>query len=123
MRTHYLLPIALPLLSSIAILLPERISFRWRLEPGALNIVLKNFIPHVLIIGLLVQIVFNIGSDKGSIQDVATREETSPSIRLYKEAEREILSQIQIDRKLRIYRDWRAYVAEKMNIISNTTGN
>ena len=113
MRTHYLLPIALPLLSSIAILLPERISFRWRLEPGALNIVLKNFVPHVLIIGLLVQIVFNIGSDKGSIQDVATREETSPSIRLYKEAEREILSQIQIDRKLRIYRDWRAYVAEK----------
>lgn len=108
MRTHYLLPIALPILSFLAVLIPDSFSARKKLA----NDREANAWRRTAVL-ILVVLILNIRTDEEIIRGVLTRERDSASIQLYDQAEREALSQIDLDRKLWVYRDWRAYVAEK----------
>ena len=115
LRSHYLLPVALPVLSSLAVFLPGRLlpekNCKWVKYVAAL----------VLLAGVVVQICANIASGLEDVQSVINRESNSTSIQLYRDVNTEVLSRLNLDRKVRIYRDWRAYVAqqEKYHIIYN----
>ena len=106
MRTHYLLPAALPVLSGLAVFLPECAL------PDRKIAWWKNAAAFALLAGVLVQIIMNAMAATTAVNTVLNREKTSSSINLYNRAEEEVLWCLQVDRKLRIYRDWRAYVAE-----------
>jgi hypothetical protein len=62
---------------------------------------------------VLVILFLNIRSSVESVRSVLNRERDSASIQLYLRVEPAVLSQIELERKLWIYRDWRAYVAER----------
>ena len=109
MRTYYLLPAALPLLSSLAVFLPKRVI------PDRKLAWWKNALTFALLAAVLVQIVVNTKSLATAVTSALNREKTSASINLYFRAEEEVLRCLQVDRKIRIYRDWRAYVAEEPN--------
>jgi hypothetical protein len=115
LRSHYLLPVALPVLSSLAVFLPGRLlpekNCKWVKYVAAL----------VLLAGVVVQICANIVSGLEEVQSVINRESNSTSIQLYRDVNTELLSRLNLDRKVRIYRDWRAYVAQqdKYHIIYN----
>jgi len=68
---------------------------------------------YLLMIGFVIQIGLNGSRDVKDILNVQQRETTSTSIQMFRQAEDQILQKIEIDRKLRIYRDWRAYVADR----------
>ncbi len=115
LRSHYLLPVALPVLSSLAVFLPGRLlpekNCKW----------VKYIAALVLLAGVVVQICANIASGLEDVQSVINRESNSTSIQLYRDVNTEVLSRLNLDRKVRIYRDWRAYVAQqdKYHIIYN----
>ena len=108
MRTHYLLPVALPVLSFLVLLIPDSISARSGLANDRAVRAWRRAAVLIVIIGII-----NISNDEEIVRGVLTRERDSASIQMYDQAEREVLSQLELDRKVRIYRDWRAYVAEK----------
>jgi hypothetical protein len=108
MRTHYLLPIALPVISFLAVLMPETITARQASATDRRSAAGRRTALLVLVILFL-----NIRSSVESVRGVLNRERDSASIQLYLRVEPAVLSQIELERKLWIYRDWRAYVSEK----------
>jgi len=107
MRTHYLLPVALPVLSSLGVFKPERLLPEKR----------SDWVKQAFMLALLAAVLFQAGrnvlKDVGAVKSVLNREGDSASIQMYQTADDEVLSRLNLDRKVRIYRDWRAYVAEK----------
>jgi hypothetical protein len=108
MRTHYLLPVALPVISFLAVLIPDTPNARKKLVTERAAAAWRRTVLLILVILFL-----NIRSGVEIVRGVLNRERDSASIQLYLRAEPGVLSQIELERKLWIYRDWRAYVAEK----------
>jgi 4-amino-4-deoxy-L-arabinose transferase-like glycosyltransferase len=100
-RTHYWLPVVLLLVAGLTnYFLPEMWSksgrsqrlFAWAL--GAL---------------LLVQMILFIRTDASLYQQDLTREQTSPAIAFYQHFDQEVLSRLEPDAPLLVYRDWHIY--------------
>ena len=114
MREHYLIPVALPLLSSLSNFLPSTISLNLKAGIETKRIWLWGRVASaLLLIGVVVQIGLNGIRDGKDIISIQQRETTSASIMMFHQAEDQVLQKIKLDRKLRIYRDWRAYVADR----------
>lgn len=114
MREHYLIPAALPLLSGLGNYLPAAISLKGTAATEtSKKVVWGRVASYLLMIGFVIQIGLNGIRDVKDIINVQQRETTSTSIQMFHQAEDQVLQKIAIDRKLRIYRDWRAYVADR----------
>ncbi|MEA4906354.1 MAG: hypothetical protein VB089_01970 [Anaerolineaceae bacterium] len=106
-RTHYLLPVMLPIFSTLVNWFPERPqpgrtgwrAWLWRWAPwlaGAL---------------ILVQFAIFLRTDARVYTSQLTREQDSPSIVFYDKLEEAVFTPLK-ERKLVIYRDWHIYVPE-----------
>ena len=116
MRSHYLIPAALPMLSALAVLLPD--SLKVKTTESSSDRVTPQWwkvMSLILLFGILTQVGFNLVAGVKNGISVQNREATSPSISLYRQAEGEVFSTLQLDRKVKVYRDWRAYVAPRDN--------
>ncbi len=114
MRSHYLIPVALPLLSSLVVFIPSFSKSEIAGAPSVRRLARLSIIASpILALGILIQVGANMYRDADNITKNVNREQTSPSIQLFQQAETQVLSRIPLDRKVRIYRDWRAYVAPR----------
>lgn len=102
-RTHYYLPILLPLAAQMMDLIygvPERC---------------RKAASVLLCLIVAVQIGINLKTDTGFLETQLHREETSGSIALYKTLESEYLPlpEVPAERMTRVFRDWKAYFPEQ----------
>ncbi len=108
-RTHYFIPIMLPVYSCLIWLFPSNGLERfWRGGLGWQER-LRTAAPWALAVVLLVQFGLFLRTDTGIYLDSLRREQTSPSIAFYNVVESRVLPQLG-DRNLIIYRDWKVYV-------------
>jgi len=112
LREHYLLPAAIPLLAGLFLLIPA---------PGTIRIgrnlpAVKFDRKQLLVILLAVIVVAQVGvKDAKILESALHKEENSGSINLFNVASEEFLAKIPADVKVKIYRDWRAYVEPRAN--------
>lgn len=116
MRSHYLIPAALPMLSALVVLLPDSLKLKPS-HPSSSRVVLqwRKAASFLLLLGILIQVGFNLATGVKNVVSVQNREETSASISLYRQAEGDVFATLQLERKVKVYRDWRAYVAPRDN--------
>lgn len=100
-RTHYLLPIFLPLTASLGFLLPDS----WLRFTDWLK---RSFLAW-LVLGILIFQVVNFAvMDVALFEEMAERESRSASLAFYRNIQREVFAD-RSDQPLVIYRDWHVY--------------
>ncbi len=109
-RTHYFLPVILPLFSSLHSLFPER----WRLDNPLENGLIRSERARrglilAALAGMLIQAIIFSNADIQMVTRYLYREQTSPSLAFYENLSSKILKSFEEDR-LVIYRDWHMYV-------------
>lgn len=104
-KFQYWLPVALPLFSSVVILLPEKLQVRE--IPARLNF--KKWIPWLILSILSIQFLFNVVQDVNLYTEHLNREQNEPAIQFYDRAEK-ILSPLPSVRVYHVYHDVRMYV-------------
>lgn len=107
-RTHYFLPVMLPLFSSFANIFP---SGSETLPPatGRAGHWVGKLLPWVYGVLILAQCVLFIRTDVDIYRNTLFREATSASIDFYQQVEKTVMVKMP-EEKLRIYRDWRIYM-------------
>lgn len=115
-RPHYFLPVMIPFYSNLMLFIPDDLSSIFGANKKT-AITKKKWNILYLIVPLLivVQIGINISKSTNSYLQILNREKTSGSINLYQDTYEKHLSKIPDERKITIYRDWRAYVEPKEN--------
>jgi hypothetical protein len=106
-RTHYFIPVALPLFSSLVNLFPIE-----NPEPLAKKILanwVQKSIPWILGLAILLQAALYIRSDVSIYSGMLTRETSAPGIAFYQEIDQEVLSVMPSDLPITVYRDWHIY--------------
>ncbi len=106
--THLLMPIALPLFSSVVNIIPA-------MDKKKVN-GNKNWYIFIPFLFLIVQFGRNVTWDYQYIQETLHREEQHPAISFYTKMESAILACLPEDRKMTVFRDIRAYVPESDNL-------
>ena len=105
------MPVALPLISSLVIFLPEK----WKMDRTAR---LAWFARMALLLVLLAQFILFVRSDVQTFNSRLHREQTSTSIQWYSK----VLAALKPlpDTKLRVYYDYRMYVPGKPGWVTDT---
>ena len=114
MKDYYLLPSALPLVSSLATLFvffPDRIKDDWK----CIFIKKKFLLLSISIIIIFIQLALFMRISISAVINTISKENDSKSIQFFEKLDQSFLSKIPINRNLVIYRDWRAYVREQPN--------
>lgn len=110
-RTHYFIPVALPVFSSLINLFPEGWLFSNRQDQraGLLRFPWPGRAAAWLLgaaVGL--QMALFVGTSVGIYRHYLDREQTAPSIAFYHKIEQEVLPQLS-DQARVVYRDWKVY--------------
>ena len=113
-RTHYFLPLMIPVISGLVNLFPERNgpssasknSPRWRS-------LLRQITPWLTAAIILAQFVLFVRTDVNMFFGWLQREKTAPGIQFYEDLEREYLSTLPEETPLTIYRDWHLYAPDR----------
>ena len=110
-KFQYWMPVALPLISSLVVLLPEK----WKMDRTA---PLAWFARMVLLLVLFAQFVLFVRSDVLAFNSNLHREQNSTSIKWYSQA----LAQLEPlqNTNLRVYYDYRMYVPAKPGWVTDT---
>lgn len=107
-RTHYFLPVLLPLFSCLLEWFPEQGWFAGRSERAALWA--RRALTGLAVVVVLGQAALFLRTDVDIYTRTLTREQTSPSIAFAGELEKNVFDRIVLDRQLVVYRDWRVYL-------------
>ena len=103
-RTHYWLPILLPLFSTLVNLFPqEKLRFRGK------N---RDWAGMAIALLIILQAVLFIRTDVSIYTTQLQREQNAPSILFYDKLEEQVFAPIVLDRQLVVYRDWHVYCPE-----------
>lgn len=100
-RTHYWLPIMLPLFSTLVYFFPEE-----KLRFGGKS---RNLAGMAVAVLLILQAALFIRTDVGIYTTQLQREEQAASILFYEKLEEQVFEPIILDRELIVYRDWHVY--------------
>jgi 4-amino-4-deoxy-L-arabinose transferase-like glycosyltransferase len=106
-RTHYFIPVV------PALVIPMFPVKQEIFKPRKINF--HTVILWVFVLAAILQIGMNIPKDYLIYKKTLTREQTSTSLQLFNEAEQLYLDRIPDDVRVKIYRDWRAYVHPRSN--------
>jgi hypothetical protein len=112
---HFLIPIFLPLFSSLVTVFDCIPPFRrhdargWKSQAPAL------LLNAAVIVILGVQVVHNLSWDIQHYQQTVNKEKNSAEISFFDELNREYLAKLPADRRLNVFRDVRAYVQRQPN--------
>ncbi len=106
-RTHYFIPVMLPLFSSLVNLFPT--AGPGLPAGGRVHCWLQNALPWILGLAILAQVCLYLPVDASTYREMLNRETSAPGITFYHEVEKEILSVLPSDDPLTVYRDWRIY--------------
>jgi hypothetical protein len=109
-KFQYWLPVALPLLSSLALVLPDHLTFVSFGAQAGWKSRLSGLLQIVLLLILVVQLVSNIVADYHTIQNNYNEERTDPSILFYDQARKTLALLPQ--GSYFIYHDVRMYVPQ-----------
>lgn len=109
-RTHYFLPVLLPLFSTLVNYFPPGgFSVGWlKNQPAAAA--LRRLLPAAAAGVILVQFVLFVRTDVGIYTTQLNREKEAPSIAFYQRIDEQILSRLEQEPALTVYRDWRIYL-------------
>jgi hypothetical protein len=105
-KYQYWLPVALPLFSSMAVILPEKIDLKTCQKPTS-----KNILAVLASIVLVAQLVMNISADIPAFQTRSQRTENNPEIAFNDESMTALVDLA--DTPLKVYFDYRLYVPER----------
>lgn len=116
LRAHYLIPAALPLLSGMFLLIPDNGLVKSetilpRSKEKIARLILLILIPTIVFI----QVVANLPNGIQIYKESLIKEINSGSIQLFTTASDKFLNNIPSDVRVKIYRDWRAYVEPRDN--------
>lgn len=118
-RTHYFLPVVIPLLSALVHAFPDSGSLS---SPDStqshqsLSGWVKWLFPWIAMALCVSQFVLFLRSDVDIYHSVLTREQTSPALAFARTLESDYLSKIDAaDERLIIYRDWHMYLSPAAN--------
>ncbi|MDX9864540.1 MAG: hypothetical protein RBT34_07030 [Anaerolineaceae bacterium] len=100
-RTHYWLPIMMPLFSTLVNLFPE--------EKLRFSSKRQDWAKRSMIVLVLLQAALFIRTDVGIYTTQLQREHNAPSILFYEKLETQVFDPIVLDRQLVVYRDWHVY--------------
>ncbi len=100
-RTHYWLPVFLPLTTSLAFILPDQLPKSVR-KPALWLFVLAAGI-------ITIQAGAFMRTDISRYDEMLRREEFSPSLSFYEKARRVVADARPVGRVTRVYRDWKIY--------------
>jgi hypothetical protein len=100
-RTHYWLPIMMPLFSTLVNLFPE--------EKLRFNGKVRDRGKMALALLIVLQAALFIRTDVSVYSEQLRREQEAPSILFYEKLEEEIFAPIVLSRQLVVYRDWHVY--------------
>lgn len=100
-RTHYWLPVLLPLFSTLVNLFPEE-----KLHRGSPR---RNWAKMAMAVLIFLQAVLFLRTDINIYTTQLQREQDAPGILFYDKLEAEIFAPIVLDRQLVVYRDWHVY--------------
>jgi 4-amino-4-deoxy-L-arabinose transferase-like glycosyltransferase len=103
-RTHYWLPIMLPLFSTLINLFPEE-----KLRLAGKD---RDWARIIMAALILVQAAFFMGTNVGIYASQMQRETQAPAILFYDKLEEQVFDPIILDRQLVVYRDWGVYCPE-----------
>lgn len=107
-RTHYFLPVLLPLFSCLLEWFPEQGWFAGQTERAALWA--RRALTGLAAVIVLGQAALFLRTDVDIYTQTLTREQTSPSIAFADKLEQNVFARIGLDRQLVVYRDWRIYL-------------
>ncbi len=100
-RTHYWLPIMMPLFSTLVNLFPE--------EKLRFNGKVRDRGKMALALLIVLQAALFIRTDVSVYTEQLRREQEAPSILFYEKLEEEVFAPIVLSRQLVVYRDWHVY--------------
>ena len=115
MKDYYLLPSALPLVSSLGTLLcflPERLKDSWKEVFVSKK---QGIFLSLAAVIVIIQFALFIRTSSSTVLYAISKENRSESIRFFTNLDRNYLSKIPTNQNIIIYRDWRAYVREQPN--------
>lgn len=117
-RTHYFIPVMLPLFACLVDLFPENQNIFEKFKFGFTNKMgywASRLIMLLLVCGITLQFIGFLQEDFRIVVSALTREKTSPGIGFYQNIEQVFLSRLPAGRSLVIYRDWDIYVPSRPN--------
>jgi hypothetical protein len=112
---HFLIPIFLPLFSSLVTVFDCIPRFH-RQDPRGWKSQIPALLLNAAVIVILgVQVVHNLSWDIQHYQETVNKEKNSAEIAFFDELKREYLAKLPADRRLNVFRDVRAYVQRQPN--------
>jgi len=114
-RTHYFLPVVLPLVSCLSVILPGKG------DPDDENRVKSSSVVQYLTIGMMLyQAYLFFPTNQKIFTDAVNKEETSPSIAFYHDVTKALPDGFDSVKRI-VYRDWKVYFPPTGNYLTEMT--